>query len=240
MFSSEAPVNPPPVFVFGETGTGKSTFINILGGEDVAPTSSGISSTTQGCVDYPVTVEGLGRIVFTDTAGLGDSHDAEGQAKIVIEQLQLKPAVKAFLLFFNSSGYRFSKNLQNIANTLLDAIGEENLQYVMVICTHAEGNTMRDELFSHEFFEPWVKGGATFHKADKAWPLSHPEFEATIKRLHQLGLFEKPAVPLVHQEHNAGVPLSQTRVGRRLMDTSEEKLKDLNEKHKKIHFFPFL
>ena len=68
------------VAVFGRTNTGKSSFINLLAGQDVAITSS-IAGTTTDTVEKAMELAPIGPILLIDTAGLDDST-ALGEARI--------------------------------------------------------------------------------------------------------------------------------------------------------------
>ena len=68
------------VAVFGRTNTGKSSFINLLAGQDVAITSS-IAGTTTDTVEKAMELAPIGPILLIDTAGLDDST-ALGEERI--------------------------------------------------------------------------------------------------------------------------------------------------------------
>jgi GTPase Era involved in 16S rRNA processing len=61
----------------GITGSGKSTFIKEVTGQDV-PVGSGISSTTTQVKTYEATVDGQ-KVLLVDTPGFDDSEKTEGE-----------------------------------------------------------------------------------------------------------------------------------------------------------------
>lgn len=65
------PLDMPNVIVFGETGAGKSSIINMLAGHDIAKTSSGSSGCTFESQSYDLNIEDSSFRLF-DTAGLNE------------------------------------------------------------------------------------------------------------------------------------------------------------------------
>lgn len=60
--------------LFGRTNTGKSTFLNMVAGQDVSITSS-LAGTTTDVVEKPMELLPVGPVVFLDTAGIDDSSE---------------------------------------------------------------------------------------------------------------------------------------------------------------------
>ncbi len=58
--------------IFGRTNVGKSSFLNIVAGQDVSITSS-IPGTTTDVVEKTMELLPIGPVVFLDTAGLDDT-----------------------------------------------------------------------------------------------------------------------------------------------------------------------
>lgn len=68
------------IALFGRTNVGKSSFLNMIAGQDVAITSS-VSGTTTDVVEKSMELLPLGPVVFLDTAGLDDTTEL-GQKRI--------------------------------------------------------------------------------------------------------------------------------------------------------------
>jgi [FeFe] hydrogenase H-cluster maturation GTPase HydF len=60
--------------IFGRTNVGKSSFLNMVAGQDVAITSP-VPGTTTDVVEKPMELLPLGPVVFLDTAGLDDDSE---------------------------------------------------------------------------------------------------------------------------------------------------------------------
>jgi [FeFe] hydrogenase H-cluster maturation GTPase HydF len=73
--------------LFGRTNVGKSSFLNLVAGQDVAITSP-VPGTTTDVVEKPMELLPLGPVVFLDTAGIDD--------RSVLAELRLKKTRKIF------------------------------------------------------------------------------------------------------------------------------------------------
>jgi [FeFe] hydrogenase H-cluster maturation GTPase HydF len=62
------------IALFGRTNAGKSTFLNMVAGQDVAITSP-LAGTTTDVVEKPMELLPLGPVVFLDTPGYGDTTE---------------------------------------------------------------------------------------------------------------------------------------------------------------------
>jgi len=60
--------------IFGRTNVGKSSFLNLIAGQDVSITSE-IPGTTTDVVEKTMELLPLGPVVFLDTAGLDDTSE---------------------------------------------------------------------------------------------------------------------------------------------------------------------
>ncbi|HEY9594115.1 MAG TPA: GTPase, partial [Spirochaetia bacterium] len=65
------------VGIFGRTNVGKSSFLNMIAGQDVAIVSV-VAGTTTDVVEKPMELLPLGPVVFLDTAGVDDASELAG------------------------------------------------------------------------------------------------------------------------------------------------------------------
>ena len=90
MTQREQPVpqgtTPCNIVVFGETGAGKSSVINLIVGKDVAETSSGSTGCTFNSERYPTEIEGV-PLVLWDTSGLNEGNKGKVAGKQAMIQL---------------------------------------------------------------------------------------------------------------------------------------------------------
>jgi GTPase Era involved in 16S rRNA processing len=77
---------PANVIVFGETGAGKSSLINLIVGKDVAEISSKAMGCTFESKSYEVEVKGI-PLVLWDTSGLNEGEKGQVAAKKAIGQV---------------------------------------------------------------------------------------------------------------------------------------------------------
>ena len=76
--------------LFGRTNVGKSTFLNMVAGQDVAITSE-VPGTTTDVVEKVMELLPLGPVVFLDTGGLDDES--------VLGKERIKKTKKVFCVF---------------------------------------------------------------------------------------------------------------------------------------------
>ena len=78
--------------LFGKTNAGKSSFLNMISGQDTSIVSD-IHGTTTDIVEKPMELLPLGPVLFLDTAGLNDSSDLgkkrSGRSKNAIKQVDV-------------------------------------------------------------------------------------------------------------------------------------------------------
>ncbi|KDQ58357.1 hypothetical protein JAAARDRAFT_68872 [Jaapia argillacea MUCL 33604] len=104
----------PNVVIFGESGTGKSSLVNMIAGGDIARTSNEALGCTFGSVPYDVTVNGTALRLW-DTAGLNEADYGSVSSEQAMRNLHdlighLKDGVS--LLVYCIRGTRFRDILQ--------------------------------------------------------------------------------------------------------------------------------
>ena len=66
------------IALFGRTNAGKSTFLNLVTGQDTAITSP-VAGTTTDVVEKAMELLPLGPVLFLDTPGFGDTSELGGK-----------------------------------------------------------------------------------------------------------------------------------------------------------------
>ena len=101
----------PHIGIFGRRNNGKSSFINMITGQDVAIVSE-VAGTTTDPVKKSVEIFGVGPAVIIDTAGIDDSGEL-GNKRISKTMEVLKTIDFAILLIVDNSFGKFEKNLMS-------------------------------------------------------------------------------------------------------------------------------
>ncbi|KZP14361.1 hypothetical protein FIBSPDRAFT_1048807 [Athelia psychrophila] len=100
--SPENASSPPElnVIVFGQTGAGKSSFINMIAGTDVAQTSSDLTRCTFDSQPYHVQVDESLAVTLWDTAGLSQGSRGDKDTIVRVCELIMRLEKNTILLIF--------------------------------------------------------------------------------------------------------------------------------------------
>jgi [FeFe] hydrogenase H-cluster maturation GTPase HydF len=109
--------------VFGRRNTGKSSLINILVGQDVAIVSN-VPGTTTDPVRKRMEINGLGPVVFIDTAGIDDSG-VLGEQRVEKTKSVIKIIDLAILIFTNNQIEKYELDL-------ISSFREEGIPFIML------------------------------------------------------------------------------------------------------------
>jgi [FeFe] hydrogenase H-cluster maturation GTPase HydF len=109
--------------VFGRINTGKSSLINILVGQDVAIVSN-VPGTTTDPVRKRMEINGLGPVVFIDTAGIDDSG-VLGEQRVEKTKSVIKIIDLAILIFTNNQIEKYELDL-------ISSFREEGIPFIML------------------------------------------------------------------------------------------------------------
>lgn len=107
----EIPANGPKnIVIFGETGTGKSSLINMLSDDDVATISNSALGCTFESACYPITINGM-QYVLWDTAGLNEGEAGSVPAGEALHHLRdlvekLKDGLSLLVYCIRGARYR--------------------------------------------------------------------------------------------------------------------------------------
>jgi hypothetical protein len=125
----------PNILIFGETGTGKSSLINMIAGSDVAGVSGDALGYTFRSKAYEVSIDGT-FLRLWDTAGLNEGEHGSVPAEQAIRNLQdlvhkLKDGVS--LLVYCVRGTRFRDILQVNYDLFCNIICQNSAPVVIVV-----------------------------------------------------------------------------------------------------------
>ncbi|KAG8214127.1 hypothetical protein J3R82DRAFT_10890 [Butyriboletus roseoflavus] len=156
----------PNVLIFGETGVGKSSVINLIAGERLADVSAGASSCTMEATSYDVVLtdnQGVGHhIRLFDTVGLNEPSLSKNnylgaieKANVLITQLQRTGGIR--LLIFCIRGSRITAVMQNNYRLFRDILCQNQVPVAFVI-TGLENE--------HPMENWWNRNAALFAKSN--------------------------------------------------------------------------
>lgn len=143
--------------IFGNTNSGKSSFLNAITGQNHALVSE-ISGTTTDLVFKPMEISGIGPVVFIDTAGFEDTTEL-GQERIKKTFLAIEKTDVALILFnpenLLNQDYdknQFEKNFldSQIAN-LIEKLKQEKKPFILVINKIDLFDTEENQLLLKDF-----------------------------------------------------------------------------------------
>lgn len=109
--------------VFGRRNTGKSSLINMLVGQDVAIVSN-VPGTTTDPVRKRMEINGIGPVVFIDTAGIDDSG-VLGEQRVEKTKSVIKIIDLAILIFTNNQIEKYELDL-------ISSFREEGIPFIML------------------------------------------------------------------------------------------------------------
>jgi GTPase Era involved in 16S rRNA processing len=144
-----APVLTRNIVVFGETGAGKSSVINLMAGEEIAHISPDSHRCTLHWTEYPITFENGTRYKVFDTVGLeeprlqaGDYLTAISNAYGLINTLKERGGVN--LLLFCIRGGRVTATMQSNYRLFFEFLCEEKVPLALVVTNLEREARMED------------------------------------------------------------------------------------------------
>lgn len=129
------------VILFGETGVGKSSLINLIAGREVATISADVRGCTMESKEYIFKI-GYAQLHMWDTVGLDEAElGSSGYLSAVEKAVQLIKSLNAAggisLLLFCIRGNRITATLQSNYRLFYEVLGRKEVPVALVI-THLE------------------------------------------------------------------------------------------------------
>ncbi|KAF9463765.1 P-loop containing nucleoside triphosphate hydrolase protein [Collybia nuda] len=231
-FNKDETIN---IAVFGSTGSGKSTLINLLTGANF-----GVSSELQSCTQNVSITEKVnldGRLYrFIDTPGFDDTDRSEVEIlKIIAEFLGTHyvqgASIHGILYLHRISDIRMGNASRRSFRLFRKLCGEASLRNMVIVTTmwnrisEVEGERRESELRQDDkFFKPIIDEGAIMIRHDNTFP-------SALQLVKFISEHPKYPVPLAIQIEliTQGKQIVETNAGREL----EYELQGLSQKHKK-------
>jgi hypothetical protein len=140
------------IVIFGETGAGKSSVINLMAGQQIARTSPDSHRCTLHWTEYSITFENGARYKVFDTVGLeeprlqiGDYLTAISNAYGLINTLKERGGVN--LLLFCVRGGRVTATMQSNYRLFFEFLCEEKVPLALVV-TNLERETRMEDWYT--------------------------------------------------------------------------------------------
>ncbi|KAG1761997.1 hypothetical protein EDD22DRAFT_602053 [Suillus occidentalis] len=133
-----APVLTRNIVIFGETGAGKSSVINLMAGQEIAHISPDSHRCTLHWTEYPITFENGTRYKVFDTVGLEEPRLQSGEYLTAISNAYglintLKERGGVNLLLFCIRGGRVTATMQSNYRLFFEFLCEEKVPLALVV-----------------------------------------------------------------------------------------------------------
>jgi predicted GTPase len=149
---------PKNIVLFGQTGAGKSSVVNLIAGEYRAPTSPDMNRCTMDWKEYPITFDGCDYRVF-DTVGLmepqlgSEEHpDAIENARTLIKELDNEGGID--LLIFCVRPRRSTAAIENNYRRFCTELLRKKKIPIILVVTGLEGEEIMEDW--------WLRNKDTF------------------------------------------------------------------------------
>ncbi|KAJ3842821.1 P-loop containing nucleoside triphosphate hydrolase protein [Lentinula raphanica] len=225
------------IALMGNTGTGKSSFIQLLTGDKNARVGDTLDSETDDVVKIAFTDPVSGRkVVLVDTPGFDDSRDGRTDTEILrkISEFMLSEydqhrKLNGAIFFHRMSDPRFGGQSRRALRIFRELCGAATFKNVVVLTTfwdrvnEQEGVAREEELKSNSnFFKDLVDGGARFMRHSR-------ENSAARQVLDHIFTLSPTNVQIQQEIRVEGKSLEETAAGA----AQREEINRMIAKHKK-------
>ncbi|KAF7523146.1 hypothetical protein G7054_g11868 [Neopestalotiopsis clavispora] len=230
------------ILVMGETGVGKSTFINALkpNSVEVGHTLKSVQSRPQ-AVQIHLDEEGQNSITVVDTPGFDDSHRPESEVfteitEFLAAQYAAKIPLKGVIFLHRIQDNRMRGSARTHLDTFRSLCGEEALANVMLVTTfwnkvpsYERGEYLRREQeLIDDYWSPMQKKGSIVAKFDGSK-------EAAESLILQLAFSEREVVLDIQRELvDDQKVISETTAGLGINEQLDVDIKRWRERASKI------
>ncbi|KAJ6536247.1 P-loop containing nucleoside triphosphate hydrolase protein, partial [Mycena capillaripes] len=221
--------------VMGSTGTGKSSFIQLITGDDSINIGESLESETFEVKDFRF-VDHTGRKVrIIDTPGFDDSRPGftdtdilKGIVGFLLKEYDQKRKLNGLIYLQRISDPRFGGQSGRNLKIFRELCGTDSYKNVVVMTTfwdqvdETKGGT-REAQLKAKFFKPFVDGGARFMRHNLTIESAH----AVLEHVHTL---VPTNVGIVNEIRIEGKKLEDTAAG----SVRREEVDQLIAKHKEV------
>lgn len=223
----------------GITGSGKSSFIKEVTGQQDIEVGSGISSTTIRVAIYPTIIDGH-EVLLVDTPGFDDSSRNEGQilqaitnelARLYVDRIPLSGVI----YLHDITAERLGGSAQRYLKMFTEIVGTNALRNVTLLTTKWDRMPMAYNVTKETQLKegPWkclIRGNATVRRISQAD--GHDAYIAIVKEV-----LKNVATTLLIQSQlvNEGRPLNETDAGRMLDEQIREATEHLRNELKEVN-----
>ncbi|TFK17537.1 P-loop containing nucleoside triphosphate hydrolase protein [Coprinopsis marcescibilis] len=240
---------PPLILLLGNSGSGKSSFINSVTGAEIAPVGHDLYSLTVSVEQYTHTFAEGARVCLVDTPGFSEYNDEGSQSdlqilKMIAEFLKTEhDANRKFtgVVYLHSiNGHRVSRMARRNMKIFKEICGSNSMKNVVVITTFwdqlsdiQEGVAKEEQLKIEEgLLKELHDAGAEFLRTGHFEPGEMPH-DASIQTPEQIlshVLSRDPVFLEIQKEMAQGASVAETTAGSTLIQEMEELQREFKQR----------
>ncbi|KAF5372403.1 hypothetical protein D9757_011616 [Collybiopsis confluens] len=209
------------IAVMGSTGSGKSSFIKLLSGDDSVKTGDSLESETIDvrCIDF-VDEESGRKVILVDTPGFDDSRDGVTDTDILkkvtdflLKEYDNKRKLNGIIYIHSIASTRFSGQSVRNLKMFKNLCGAETYKNVVILTTFWDDKSAkkmgekREAELKSKFCLQLAQGGAAFMRHNRTKSSAHKEIRVEGKTLEDTaaGSVHRAEVDALIAKHKAEV-----------------------------------